>query len=257
MKIAIVFKGGVSKKIGSLEYPGQIDIESEFVNYKSAHNSFKKHIIDANNSHEIDTLIPCWHPELEEDLKELYNPTQILTEQNSKYKAIILYKLVISNCDKSCFATVSQALSLKKVCEMTSKYCTERNFKYDLVLVYRLDLMLIKNMIFEEYDFNAITCNKWEGLKGDFHFVMNYENMLKFSKMYDNFSLDLQPVVHQCTRQYVSDILKLPYKDDDIVAGKHQEIMRKALNLVTHNHSSFEELNKYGVTREEILSYNF
>jgi hypothetical protein len=99
MKVAIIFKGGMSRKVGNLLNPGEIDAKSEFINYICAYNSYKKHIVDANPNHEIDTFIHCWHPELEEDLKELYNPTQILTEQNSKYKAIILYKLVISNCD--------------------------------------------------------------------------------------------------------------------------------------------------------------
>ena len=45
MKVAIVFKGGISKKIGSAKNPGEIDISSEFVNYECAYNSFKKHIV--------------------------------------------------------------------------------------------------------------------------------------------------------------------------------------------------------------------
>ena len=256
MKVAIIFKGGMSRKVGNLLNPGEIDAKSDFVNYMCAYNSYKKHIIDANPEHEIDTFIHCWHPELEEELVNLYNPKSIVTENNAKYNANILYKLAMSYCPKSCFSIVSMMLSMKKVCDMTVKYCTDKNFKYDLVLVYRLDLLLIKDMIFEDYDLNAITCNNWAGLKGDFHFVMNYENMLKFSKMYDCFSSSFRPIAHQYAKQYVCDILKLPYKEDNIAAGKDQEVVRKAMIFVQYFDRSFEELEKYGITREEILSYN-
>jgi hypothetical protein len=69
MKVAIVFKGGISKKIGNLLNPNEINTNSEFINYHCAYNSFKKHIIDANPKHEIDTFIHCWHPELEEEFR--------------------------------------------------------------------------------------------------------------------------------------------------------------------------------------------
>jgi len=256
MKVAIVFKGGISKKIGNLLNPNEINTNSEFINYHCAYNSFKKHIIDANPDHEIDTFIHCWHPELEEELLNLYKPTQIITENNAKYNANILYKLAMSYCPKSCFSVVSQVLSLKKVCEMASKYCTERNFKYDLVLVYRLDLLLIEDLIFENYDLNCITCNNWAELKGDFHFVMNYENMLKFAKMYDHFSPRYQPIAHQYTKQYVCEILKVPYVQDNIAAGKDQEVVRKAMIFIQYFDRTYEELEKYGITKDEILSYN-
>jgi hypothetical protein len=256
MKVAIVFKGGISKKIGNLLNPNEINTNSEFINYHCAYNSFKKHIIDANPNHEIDTFIHCWHPELEEELFSLYKPTQIVTENNARYNANILYKLAMSYCPKSCFSVVSQVLSLKKVCEMAAKYCTERNFKYDLVLIYRLDLLLIEDMIFEDYDLNSITCNNWAELKGDFHFVMNYENMLKFSKMYDNFSPSYRPIAHQYAKQYVQQILKIPYAQDNIAAGRDQEVVRKAIIFVRDFNRPFEKLEKYGITKDEILSYN-
>ena len=256
MRVAIIFKGGMSKKVGNLQNPGEIDTKSEFVNYMSAFNSYQKHIIEVNKNHEIDTFIHCWHPELEEELVSLYKPKVIITENNSKYNANILYKLAMSYCPKSYFSVVSQNLSMKKVCEMTEQYCVENNFKYDLVLIYRLDLILLTDIVFDNYDLNSITCNNMTPLQGEFHFVMNFDNMIKFGKLYDNFSSSLPPVVHRATRQYVEQVLKIPYKEDNIVAGKDQEVVRKALNFVINNHSSFEEIEKYGITREEILSYN-
>lgn len=256
MRIAVVFKGGMSKKIGNLLNPGEIDIGSEYVNFHCAYNSFKKHIIDANPNHNFDVFIHCWHPDLEEELKNLYNPVEIKTEDNSKYNASLLYTLVMSNCPKSCFSVASQVLSQKKVCNMAQNYCIKNNFKYDAVIVYRLDLLLTKDMIIENYDLNSITCNNWSDHMGDFHFVMNYENMIKFANMYDSFSPSFQPIAHQYTKNYVRNILRVSYKQDDICAGKDQEVVRKAIIFVQHFGKTFEELEIYGITREEILSYN-
>lgn len=256
MKVAIIFKGGMSRKVGNLLNPGEIDAKSEFINYICAYNSYKKHIIDANPNHEIDTFIHCWHPELEEELIELYNPKVIVTENNSKYNANILYKLAMSYCPKSCFSIVSMMLSMKKVCEMTEQYCTKNNFKYDLVLVYRLDLLLLTDLIFDNYDLSAITCNNMTPLQGDFHFVMNYENMISFGKLFDYFSPSFQPIAHRYARQYVQQIMRGTYLEDNLVAGKDQEVVRKVLNFVINKHSTFEEIEKYGITKDEILSYN-
>lgn len=256
MKVAIIFKGGISKRVGNLLNPGEINSQSEFVNFQCAYNSFKKHIIEANSQHDIDTFIHCWHPELENIIEDLYKPQQIITEDNSRYNANILYKLAMSNCPRSCFSVVSQVLSLKKGCEMVKKHCEKNNFKYDLVLIYRLDLLLIEDMIFDDYDLKSITCNNWADLKGDFHFVMSYENMIKFGQMYDHFSNSFRPIAHQYAKQYVQEILKVPYVQDNIAAGKDQEVVRKAIIFVQNFNRTFDELEKYGITKEEILSYN-
>lgn len=256
MKVAVLFRGGMSKKIGRLMMPEDIYLESEYINYKCAYNSFKKHIIDANSSHTFDIFIHTWHPDLENDLMNLYKPIEIKTENNSKYKSRILYSLVSSNSHVSCFSIVSQALSQKLVCKMAEKYCVKNNFEYDIIILYRLDLLLIKNMILENYDLNSITCNNWADCWGDFHFVMNYENMLKFAKMYDEFCPTLQPIVHQCSKNYVKNYLNIPYLQDDINAGRDQEVVRKAINLLENDNVNLNLLQSYGISYEEILSYN-
>lgn len=256
MKVAVLFRGGMSKKIGRLMMPEDINIESDYINYKCAYNSFKKHIIDANPSHSFDIFIHTWHPDLENDLKDLYKPIEIKTENNLKYKSRILYSLVNSNSHISCFSIVSQALSQKLVCKMVEKHCTKNNFEYDIIILYRLDLLLIKDMILENYDLNSITCNNWAHCWGDFHFVMNYKNMLKFAKIYDEFCPSLQPIVHQYTKMYVNKYLNIPYKQDDISAGIDQEVVRKAINLIEKANINYDKLLSYNISEEEILSYN-
>lgn len=256
MKVAVLFRGGISKKIGRLMYPEDINVQSEYINYKCAYNSFKKHIIEANPSHSFDIFIHTWHPDLEDELTSLYKPVVIKAEDNSKYKSRILYTLALSNASKSCFSIASQALSQKKVCNMAERYCNSNNFKYDIIILYRLDLLLTKNMVLENYDLNSITCNNWADYMGDFHFVMNYENMLKFAKLYDEFCPTLQPIVHQCSKNYVRKYLNIPYVQDNINAGRDQEVVRKAINLLENDNIDLHLLQSYGISYEEIISYN-
>ena len=256
MKVAVLFRGGVSKKIGRLLMPDNINVESDYINYKCAYNSFKKHIIDANPSHSFDIFIHTWHPDIENELKDLYNPVEIKTENNSKYKSRILYTLASSNCHASCYSIVSQALSQKIVCNMMDKHSKKNNCSYDAVILYRLDLLLLKDMIIDNYDLQSITCNKWTNCMGDFHFVMNQSNMLKFSKLYDEFCPTLQPLVHLCSRMYIDKYLNVHQKEDDIDAGIDQEVVRKAINFIKNSSADYDKLQTYGISKEEILSYN-
>ena len=74
--------------------------------------------------------------------------------------------------------------------------------------------------------------------------------------MYDHFSDKFQPIAHQYSKQYVQQILKLPYVQDEIAAGRDQEVVRKAMIFIEHFNRTFEDIEKYGITKEEILSYN-
>ena len=85
---------------------------------------------------------------------------------------------------------------------------------------------------------------------------MNYKNMLKFAKIYDEFCPSLQPIVHQCTKMYVDKYLNIPYKQDDISAGIDQEVVRKAINLIEKANINYDKLLLYNISEEEILSYN-
>jgi hypothetical protein len=80
--------------------------------------------------------------------------------------------------------------------------------------------------------------------------------MISFGKLIDYFSPNFQPIAHRYARQYVQQIMRGTYLEDNLVAGKDQEVVRKVLNFVINKHSTFEEIEKYGITKDEILSYN-
>lgn len=255
MNVAILFRGGISKKFGNYALRGSIDSKSDFVNYDCAYNSFKKHILDVNKEHNIDIFIHTWHPELQDDLVKLYNPKKILVEENDLYADEITNKVNFSEASDIAFAVVSQALSMKKVSNLVIEYSEENQINYDLVLIYRLDVLLVVDLIFNNYNSFYVTCNNWEDCLGEFHFVMNYQNMIQFCKVYDFFSPKLKPICHFYFKNYVRNYMGRKYVQDNIRSGIFQECVRKATSLVSHKYIKPEDLTQYGVTYEELLTY--
>ena len=256
MNVAVLFRGGISKTFGNYALRGSIDQESDFINYKCAYNSFKKHILDTNSQHNIDIFIHTWHPELKEELENLYNPTKIIVEENELYADEISDKVKFCQTNDNSYAVISQALSMKKVSNMVKDYSNENKIKYDLIMIYRLDVLLVVDLLFNDYNPFYITCNNWEDCMGEFHFIMNYQNMLEFCKVYDFFSPILKPVCHTYYKNYVRNYLGRKYVQDGIRSGVFQECVRKGTSLISHNFIKPEDLLRYETTYEELLSYN-
>ena len=53
-------------------------------------------------------------------------------------------------------ATLSQSLNTKFGIELIEK----QNINYDYVIIYRIDLLIWKDIVLSEYDFNKIYFNK-------------------------------------------------------------------------------------------------
>lgn len=253
MKVAFLLRGAISKPFGKLstKYTVKNMNTYSYVNYYATKTSIQKHIIEANPDCTFDFFSHCWHTNIEDNIKNLYNPVQSIFEDNEDYKDIILKRLGESGGSAPNYGQVSSALSMKKVTELLRDY----HETYDMVIYYRYDVLLWKDIILKEYTPDKIWINADERrrYKGDFHFIMNYENALDFGlNLYDTFNeKTLKPIDHKYIYPYVIHILKKSLDQDNIIAGKHQEVTRK-LKKVSLTDS---DLSIYNITREEVNSY--
>lgn len=253
MRIAILFRGAMSKVGGKIHKVEDTDRQDEYVNFDCVKNSIQKHIIDCNASDEFDIFIHSWNEDLKDDLIKLYSPKKYIFESNEIYTSLIINKLRYCNVNYEWFAQVSQLLSLYRVCLMLN----DTPVDYDKIIIYRPDLFLWKDMKMQNYDVTSkVYVNNFAYGKGDFHFVMNHENAIKFGKMFDHISPNLQPLQHEYINKYVQNILKAELIEDNIVAGEDQEIVRKLNNIVQAGIISENRLNEYGITLKEIETYN-
>lgn len=251
MKAAFLLKGSISKKTGRSNLPGVANNDDDFINYCANYNSIKKHIIDTNPNIEFDFYIHTWHPELEENLIHLYNPVDILTEHNTKFIDEIKNKTIDAGVDISNFGQTSHCLSIKRGIDLIKN--SKKN--YDIVVLYRLDLLLWKDMIIRNCKDN-ITINNFMDGNGDFHFIMNQRNAFEFSKIYDVISKNLQPIPHLIFKNYICNFMKVGYNMDNITAGIDQEVIRKLKLLLEDNRINNSILNSYNLTQEEVRSYS-
>lgn len=227
-KVAICLKGAVSK-VGKTHdrfyYKNDLYRIGEYIDYEAVAKSIFNHIVEPNKNYEFDFFLHSWNYDLKNELVNLYKPKKFLFENNNVYNDIISSVITASED----FGGVSGGLSKKKSIELKEIYEIESGVKYDIVIVYRYDVLLWKNMILDYYDTtNFIYVNAWHGSKNaDFHFVMSNENSQKFKYLYDSVVLyNNTHKFHHWIKNYIENILKIPMAEDTIEAGVFQEHMR-------------------------------
>jgi hypothetical protein len=227
-KVAICLKGAVSKKGKTHDrfyHPNELYRNGDYIDFLAVNKSIIKHIVKANSDYEFDFFLHGWNLDLESQLVEIYNPKKYLFENNENYNSVISY--FIANSED--FGGVSGGLSIKKSLELKEIYEIESNSNYDVVIVYRYDVLLWKDMILDEYDVDKyIYVNQWYGeCNADFHFVMSNNNSHKFKYLYDSVVLyNNFHKFHHWIKNYVINILKCELKEDNLTAGIFQEHMR-------------------------------
>jgi hypothetical protein len=227
-KVAICLRGFVSKKEHSYNY---YNCNSEYINYLAIYKSIKKHIIDCNPDYIFDFFIHSWSYDLENDLNSIYKPKESKFEDNNIYYNEIIDRIKPGDPTpyNGKFAFISQSLTIKKSVELMEKYSIENNFIYDKVIIFRLDVLLWKNILLDNYNtYNFIYVNKNVNLEectDDLYWVLNYNNSIHFKNVY-NYLNDNITCMNYIKRYFVN-YLNIEMMEDNNIAGKDFEILRK------------------------------
>jgi hypothetical protein len=253
-KCAICLRGAISKVTHKFMFPGQLYNDGPYVNYVAVYNSIMKHIINANPNIQFDFYIQCWNLDLKDKLCELYKPKGTLFEDNNIYRDEIILSLQKTDRPINDFGTTSQLLAISK----SMKLAIDSNEKYDYVICYRPDILLWKNMDLSLYDNDKIYVNAMSEAKGDFHFVMNMDNAIKFSKIYEtsfNKNVVTNSYLHGKIKLYVEHFMGQTLLIDNIRPGHDQEVLRKLNRAIINNRLDKELFYSYGLSKDEIESY--
>jgi len=242
MRVALCFYGLVGSKIGK-------DGKGENLNPTIAFEYYKKYILEVND--EVDIFIHSWSYEEKGKLIELYNPKKECIEKQkdfpqatnhpkklnsyslkSKIKLNILklfdknkYQKWFESREKESFRAYSRWYSTKKALNLKEEFEKENNFKYDVVMISRLDVAFFTDVDFSKYDMNYFYAshrndaatkehdyqanyeNHYEGIEfQDLWFFSNSEVMDKFSLLFDNIE-NYEIVPHRSSRQHVDKFI--------------------------------------------------
>ena len=229
-KVAFCFRGAVSKNetrnVAPFSTENSLYKEGyTYVDFVKCRNSIFKFIVSTNPNYEFDFFCHCWNVDLESDLKKLYDPKLILVEDNNHYA-----KEIRDNCNApEDFGGISQSLSMRKSILLKEEYEKKHNFSYDIVILYRYDVLLWKELYLDTYPFtkDTIFVNKCFNGNGDFHFIMENHNSYVFKGLFDSIKLGNQHKCHFWIKNFIVNFCKKQIKEDNILCGKHQEVIRK------------------------------
>ena len=122
---------------------------------------------------------------------------------------------------------------MKKSLELKESHEIDHSFKYDMVIVYRYDVLLWKNIILNNYNVNNnIYVNAWDGsCNADYHFIMSNDNAFNFKYLFDSvYNHKNQHKFHHWIKNYIVNIMKCHLVEDEIRVGLHQEHLRVLYN---------------------------
>lgn len=158
-------------------------------------NYINKHILKNNN---VDIFIHNWQPEKEKEIKNLYNPKNSIFESQIDFDQTITERNInqLKNCPRSPKSVLSHFFSIQKTFEL----CYSSGINYDIVIKSRFDLGRINRNESKEYPVQCINFDKnlnmsyfymadWPRFNcgpADMWFYSGYENMKKFTKIYDD-----------------------------------------------------------------------
>jgi hypothetical protein len=242
-RVALCMRGAVGKESGAFFKKNDLYHESNFVNYTACYHSIRRHILETNPGYSFDVFCQSWNPEIEKELTELYRPVKSLFEDNRLYNEDISKKCR----EDHDFSGLSQALAIKKSIQLKNDYAQEMNRDYDLVILYRYDVLLWKDIRLDEYtDVDSVYVNAHPGSNGDFHFIMSHSNSTLFMNLYDSVELGNHQVMHSWIQHYVVSFMKKHLRMDSIYPGLHQECIRKIQDhSIDKGHLTLEQFNSY------------
>jgi len=221
-KVAFCLRGAVSRiPDRRMTTEGSLYTDEDYVDYKKCCKSIFNYIVNKNKNYKIDFFCHSWSDDLRGSLNQIYNPKIIQTEDNNLY----IDEIKENNGLGDKFSLISQALSTRKSIELKEQYEKENNFEYDIVILYRYDVLIWKKIDLEDYNLNDenIYVNAHPDRGGDFHFLMNNKNSKIFKNLY---GCDILPYPHVWIQKFVSSINKNLIMDK-IVPGVDQEVIRK------------------------------
>ena len=218
MKIAVCFYGLVGSRS---DKNGQGVALDPSIAYKLNYEN----LIKGNN---VDVFIHSWSSEFKQELLDLYKPKSYKIENQKQFplslkitnnrdllerinnvwsyiKKPSLIKPTVELHAKEAFRAYSRWYSNKKVLELKAQYEKTHGFKYDCVMVLRLDVGFYSKLDFAKYDMNYFYASNWNDYptksnnfvhnkknhnlgRGflDFWFFSNSRNMDELAKLYDN-----------------------------------------------------------------------
>ncbi len=231
MRIAISLSGYVGWVNGSYTPTGKkanIDNLIE-ANPKLSYDSIMEKVVRPNTGG-VDFFIHTWNVNRKDELNDLYKPKTIVAEPQDPFDKGELKEFGMKYHSgmrvNNRFRCYSKFNATYRVLKLVREYELKNNFKYDVVLTTRLDVIYNSILNFSDYDLNKLWIGDWHMRGGIRHqnerfndiiyfsnsdimngYVTEYKNINKFSQ-YNAYRKDLPTDPHYLFRLYSEAVAK-------------------------------------------------
>jgi len=173
---------------------------------------------------EIHYFLQCWNEEFKEELIELYKPKKFKFQKSLEKKPNLSFKE---------YGIISNQFSKHEVIKLKIDFENENKFKYDLVILTRFDVLILKPINIKKLNLkkfyvlgpkyhhnhscNCMFCDEKNPLHGlnDFLFISSSKKMDEFAKLYNYLNEYQLTNNHTLTKQH---LIRLNYyKDTDYI----------------------------------------
>jgi hypothetical protein len=144
MKIALCFYGMAT--MHTLKYA------KKYIHKDISIPLWIKNIIEPNN---MDVFIHCWSPEYENIYINNFKPKKYYFEDKKIWPYRKTHHRIIDYDERIDQIMQSVHYSLKQSVCMKSQYENEYNFKYDIVMIARMDIIWFNKLNFNDYNLNS------------------------------------------------------------------------------------------------------
>lgn len=197
-------------------------------NYDFSHVFWKKNVFNINKN--IDIFLHSWSFDKKNLLLSEYNPTDYLIEpqkdfSNKNHMKSKTEENIINHCYKMSWGELqySCTYSMKKSVELKKKYEHKHNFKYDLVLLSRMDMLILK-----PFNINL--------LDNKYFYVENW-GFLNFYTIKDNYTTVLGNLFLSNSK-YIDEFAELHDELDKYLNNQTismHSIFKKHIDTITNN----------------------
>ena len=201
--------------------------EQEDITYKY----WKTNVFD--KSYDVDIFLHSWSYNDKKLLLEQYNPKAYIIEKQKIFRSVIK-----SNTEENLLKRTynmgweeiqySSTYSMKQAVELMYKNENQKGFKYDIVMLARMDLLWLNKVEFEKLDNTYFYQPIWginnkysngQKVLGNF-FISNSDNIYTFSKLHDKLPIylnnNIQISMHKIFKLHIDSITNnIDYKFRD------------------------------------------
>jgi hypothetical protein len=257
-KVALIVRGGVSTVDSKWTYE---QTNNDRINYEGTYNSIVKNIINANPDFIFDVFIHSWDVELAQSLIRLYRPISHSFESNEIYSSEI--KERVNNCGvilnditrDTFYRVTSQALAIKKSIQLVEGHVGKTQTTYEKCIICRPDVLYMKKLDLSSYTESDSIYVNGPNTKGDLHFIMSYDNLIRFKNVYESISPTNLPAPQKCVANFVKNFLQKPYIADNLNMPTDLEVLRKISRKSLIHKLDIQEILDMGITVEQLKSY--